>query len=315
MNTIPEKPMPPATLLRAAALAGLFAGAHALAATPIDETRPLSATGSVSIDNLKGSIRVRTWDRPEVRVTGSLGEGVEKLEIEGSRDRLSIHVRYPERSGWFGWGNTQGEPTELEVTIPSAAGLKASAVSADIDVAGTGGPRLALASVSGDVTVRGARADDASFESVSGNVDAEVASRSTRAESVSGDVRLRGALDGRVEVESVSGDVGLRAGRLERLDVSTVSGDADLQLALAPGARVTAETLSGDLILRLPADASGRIEAESFSGSIRSPVGSVVTEEYGPGSSLQGQLGDGSADLRLETFSGDIRISTGAAGD
>jgi hypothetical protein len=41
----------------------------------------------------------------------------------------------------------------------------------------------------------------------------------------------------------------------------------------------------------------------------------VVTEEYGPGSSLKGQLGDGSADLRLETFSGDIRVSTGVAGD
>jgi len=302
-------------LLRAAALASLIAGASALAATPINETRPLSANGSVSIENLKGRVSVRTWDRPEVRVAGRLGEGVEKLEIEGGGDRLSIVVRYPQRSGWFGWGSGKGEPTELEVTIPAAAGLKVGTVSADIEVTGTGGQRLALESVSGDITVRGARSGEASFETVSGDVDAELDSRSTSAETVSGDLRLRGLIDGRVELESVSGDLGLKAGTVERLDVSSVSGDADLQLALAPSARVAAETLSGNLTLRLPADASGRIQAESFSGSIRSPVGQVVTEKYGPGSSLQGTLGEGSADLRLESFSGDIRISTGTAGD
>ncbi|HEU0154199.1 MAG TPA: DUF4097 family beta strand repeat-containing protein [Arenimonas sp.] len=302
-------------LLRAAALASLVAGASALAATPINETRPLSATGSVSIENVKGLVTVRTWDQPRVRVTGSLGEGVEKLEIEGSGDRLSIVVRYPQRSGWFGWGNSSGEPSTLEVMVPAAASLKVSAVSADIDVDGTGGERLALESVSGDVLVRGARAGDASFETVSGDIDAEVASRSTRAETVSGDLRLRGAIDGQVELESVSGDVGLQAATLERLEASSVSGDADLTLSLAPGARITAETLSGNLVLRLPAGASGRLHAESFSGSIRSPVGEVQTEEYGPGSSLRTQLGDGSADLQLETFSGDIRITTGTAGD
>ncbi|GAB2496635.1 DUF4097 family beta strand repeat-containing protein [Arenimonas alkanexedens] len=298
-------------LLRAAALASLVAGASALAATPINETRPLSATGSVSIDNIKGRVSVRTWNQPQVRITGSLGEGVEKLEIEGSGERLSIQVRYPESSGWFGWGSSKGEPSTLEVMIPSAASLKVSAVSADIDVDGSGGERLALESVSGDILVRGARVGEASFESVSGDIDAELDSRSTSAETVSGDVRLRGALAGRVELESVSGDLGLKAATLERLDVSSVSGDADLQLALAPGARIVAETLSGDLILRLPTQASGRLHAESFSGSIRSPVGEVETEEYGPGSSLRARFGDGSADLRLETFSGDIRISTG----
>ena len=315
MKTIPEKTMSTHALLRAAVLASLAFGASALAATPINETRPLSATGHVSIDNLKGTVTVRTWDRPEVRIAGSLGEGVEKLEIEGSGERLTIHVRYPERDGWFNWGGSKGEPTDLEVTVPSAAGLKVSGVSADINVTGTGGERLRLETVSGDLTVRGARAAEANFESVSGNVDAEIDSRSTSAETVSGDLRLRGAIGGRVELESVSGDLGLRAGTLERLEASSVSGDADLQLALAPGARVNAETLSGNLTLRLPANASGRIQAESFSGSIRSPVGEVVTEEYGPGSSLEGTLGDGSADLRLESFSGDIRISTGERAD
>ena len=55
----------------------------ALAATPINETRPLSPTGEVEIENLKGRIDVRVWDRPEVKIEGSLGDGVERLAIEG----------------------------------------------------------------------------------------------------------------------------------------------------------------------------------------------------------------------------------------
>ena len=60
----------------------------ALAATPIDQTRPLDPRGRVEIDNLKGRVEVRAWDRPEVKITGSLGAGVEKLSVEGDRGAL-----------------------------------------------------------------------------------------------------------------------------------------------------------------------------------------------------------------------------------
>src|SRR5690606_2810808 len=62
--------------------------AAALATTPIDETRPLNADGKVEISNLKGSIQVRVWDKPEVHVGGSLGRGVDTFELRGDRDEL-----------------------------------------------------------------------------------------------------------------------------------------------------------------------------------------------------------------------------------
>ena len=36
-----------------------------MAATPIDQTRPLDPTGRIDIENLKGRIQVRAWDRAE----------------------------------------------------------------------------------------------------------------------------------------------------------------------------------------------------------------------------------------------------------
>ena len=193
-------------------LAALAAAPAAFAASPINQTRPLAADGQVSIDNVKGRVTVRTWDRSEVRITGSLGAGVEKLAIEGDASDLRIEVRYPKSGGgWFGWGGGDGdsEPTMLEISVPAKASVSVDAVSADVDVAGTGGRRLALASVSGDVLVRSARADEASFESVSGDVDAEVDSTNVSAETVSGDLMLKGRIGGRVSLDTVSGDATL----------------------------------------------------------------------------------------------------------
>ena len=75
-----------------------------------------AADGRVTIENMKGRVTVRTWDQPRVRITGSLGEGVEKLDIDGGNQALSIHVRYPETGGWF--SRDRSGPTMLEVTLP-----------------------------------------------------------------------------------------------------------------------------------------------------------------------------------------------------
>ena len=113
----------------------LFNGA--LAATPINETRPLDARGHLSIENLKGRIDVRAWDRNEVKIEGSLGQGVEKLEISGDARRLSVKVKYP-RSGGLGFfsGSDKSEPSQLRLMVPLQVDLDIDAVSADIDVSG-----------------------------------------------------------------------------------------------------------------------------------------------------------------------------------
>ncbi len=293
-------------------LATLVATPAAFAASPINQTRPLAVDGQVSIDNVQGRVTVRTWNRPEVRITGSLGEGVEKLVIEGDATDLRIEVRYPKSGGgWFGWGGggKGPEPTMLEISVPAKASVSVDAVSANVDVAGTGGRRLALASVSGDVLVRGARAEEASFESVSGDVDVEVDSRNVSAETVSGDLLVKGRVGGRIGLDTVSGDATLAAGIVERLSLSSVSGDAHLSVGLAASGSITADSVSGNVDLVLPRETSARLTIETFSGGISSPVGKVRSEEYGPGQSLEAKMGAGSGSIRLESFSGNVRVS------
>jgi hypothetical protein len=296
------------TRLSLAAL--LLAAAPAFAATPIDETRPLSADGRVSIDNLKGRITVTAWDRPEVHIGGSLGEGVEKLEIGGSATSLTIKVRYPQSGGWFFGRSDGGQPSNLEVRVPVGASVSIDAVSADVEVRGVHGALLEVDAVSGDIRLRDAAPRELRIDSVSGDVDGQLDSRDVSVDSVSGDIRLAGRIDGRVAIDVVSGDVHLEAGTLERLSLGTVSGDADLQFALARGGVVRAESVSGNVGLVLPAATSARLALETFSGRISSPVGEVVEEKFGPGRHLNASLGAGDGDIRLESFSGNVRVET-----
>lgn len=286
--------------ITALALAGF--ALPAFAASPIDEIRPLDARGEVEVSNLKGSIEVRAWDRDEVRITGSLGEGVERLEIGDGGRKLAVRVRYPRNS-------RNSEPTVLILDVPRRASLEVSSVAASVDVQGMAGDELEIGSVSGAVVAVGAPRK-AGIESVSGDQTLHLNSRDVDLESVSGRISLRGRISGSVDVETVSGDVDVhtRGERLARLGVSTVSGDARVQAGIADGGRFSFESVSGDVGLALPSGVSTRIEARSFSGDLDAPGAEVVRKRYGPGASMEHRYGDGSGSIEVETFSGDFEL-------
>ena len=289
----------------------MLAAAPAFAATPINETRPLAPDGQVRIENIKGRIVVRTWSKPQVQVTGSLGKGAEKLEITGDARSLDIRVKYPNsRGGWNLWGrdDNRTEPTILEITLPQRASVDVDSVSADVDVQQVAGRKLDVSAVSGNVVVTASSPGEASFENVSGDTTLRITTSKVDAQSVSGDLRLSGGLTGDIDLESVSGNLELGAKLLDRLEVSTVSGDAILRTGLRSGGSVKAETLSGELRLSLPRGTAGRLHVETFSGDIRSPSGQVDREEHGPGKSLDTTLGDGRGRIELESFSGNVQI-------
>ena len=284
----------------------------AFAATTINETRALDADGQVHIENVKGKVVVRTWSQPQVRITGSLGKGVEKLAVTGDARSLSIEVKYPNsHGGWNLWGrdDRRTEPSIIEVMMPQRASLDIDSVSADVDVQQMAGRRLAVDSVSGDVVVTASSPGEASFESVSGDTTLRITTGSVQAESVSGDISLQGGLTGEVSLESVSGSLSVIAKALDELRVSSVSGDATLRTGLKAGGEIKAETLSGTVDLTLPKSASAKLHAETFSGDISSLVGHVHREEHGPGESLDATLGTGQGKIRLESFSGDVRVN------
>lgn len=283
----------------------LLLAASAFAQTPIDQTRPLDARGRIDIDNLKGRIEVHAWDREEVKISGTLGQGVEKLVIEGDRQHLVVEVRYPKHGGW---GGNKSGPTELVLNVPRRADLDIESVSANIHVTGVAPASLSIDTVSGDVAAAAAPVK-ASVDSVSGDMALTFNSADVKVQSVSGDVILRGRLNGGVDAETVSGqiEISVNGERIRELSATTVSGDADVQTAMAANGDIRLETVSGDLLLRLPRDVSAQARGESFSGTLKAP-GVTVEKSRGPGSSFSTRYGDGAGEIRLQTFSGDAEI-------
>ncbi len=272
------------------------------AATPIDQTRSLDARGRIEIDNLKGRVEVRGWDRAEVKITGSLGDGVEKLVLEGDGNVLRVRAKYPSRSN-------RAEPTTLILQVPLRAELEIDTVSADIDVHGMASREMSLESVSGDITANGAPGR-AKVESVSGDITLTFNSGNVDVSTVSGDLVLRGRLNGKVSVETVAGDVRVdsKGERLNSFRAGTVSGDIQADMALAGDGIVKMESVSGDLLLIMPRELSAQVSGESFSGELKAPGAKIEREEFGPGSSFHQHYGTGKGEIRMESFSGDAEL-------
>jgi len=301
--TIRTRPVRPLTVARTwAALALLAAGAAAWAGSPINERKPADPTGHVEISNTAGSVVVTGWPRNEVEVTGTLGDGVERLEFAQSGKLTRVKVILPSRS-------SRVESTSLILKVPAASSLFVNTVSADVRSQGVRGSQR-LQSVSGDIQTEAA-AEDVECKTVSGNVVVNGTGQSSllTVTTVSGDATLAGVA-GEVNGNTVSGNFAISAGDTSRSRLRSTSGDLGLKGKLGPDARIDFESISGDVRLDLLGPVGAEFEVSSFNGEIRNCFGPkpVRTSEYAPGTELRFKEGQGTARVRIKTLNGDISI-------
>ena len=151
-------------------LALLFLPAPGLAQEQVDRRFPAAATGSVEVVNTAGSVRVVGWNRDEIQVTGTLGRGTERLDIDADGNDARIEVVIPRNAR-----NVRG--SDLVVRVPARNDVYLQTVSANIDVRDIRGFVEARA-VSGEVTVSGTPPEVLAY-STSGDIGVNV--RDTRA--------------------------------------------------------------------------------------------------------------------------------------
>ena len=284
-----------------AAIAPLLLAGAAADQTDVDRTVDARPDGRVTITNVAGSVKVNGWDRNEVEVKGTLGPGVERLDIDSSGRTVEIEVDYLRRS------HGRDADAHLEIRVPAGSDVDVESVSAEVSVAGVTG-EVTVESVSGSVDVEGSP-QSVDLESVSGSIEVRGGADQASAESVSGRVRLSGAFRD-VEAESVSGRVELSSDEIRRADLSTTSGDIELAGSLAPRAEIEVESHSGSVELLLPSSVSARFEVTTYSGRIDNDLGPPAekTSRYAPGKELNFAIGGGDARIRVDTFSGSVRL-------
>ena len=260
------------------------------------------ATGEVVISNVSGQIDVRGWDRNEVQVTGHLGRGVERLDLETSGGRTVVKVVLPR-------GNSHDGDADIEVSVPKGSSVEVSAVSADVSSRGVLGTQR-LKSVSGEVTADIA-GDESEVRSVSGDVTVRGTGKplSLRVSSVSGSLDITNVA-GKLDVVTVSGDARVQMGEASEVRGRTTSGSLEVSGKLTRDGRVDVEGVSGDITLRVSAAGGISTEIESFSGDINGCLAENVerVSKYGPGVRLNTRTVEAGARVRAKTLSGDIEI-------
>lgn len=329
-----------ASLLLFAAL--LLGAACAGAQEQFSRTVSTGPTGTVTVENLSGRVRVVGWNRNEIQVTGTLGSRVQRVDVRGSGNRTTIEVELP--------GNLRNQcnrgacDADLEIRVPARKDVEVETVSAGIAVTGVTGS-VAAESTSGSVVVEGSPSR-VEAGSTSGEVRVNATTAVVEAETTSGSIAIAGTVRESVTAESVSGSVTVQAGTPElsaetvsgslavhsvsrRASVSTVSGSAVVrgtgiqylsfesvsgQLRFEGSPRSDAafniESHSGSVELRLPASVSAEFDVSTFSGDISNAFGPAATrtDRYAPGQELRFTAGRGGGMISVRTFSGSVRL-------
>jgi len=324
----------------AAILVAFAAISPAGAQTPVDRTVATPATGTVHIENLSGEVHVVGWDRAEVRVTGMLGEGTERLDVEARGHDVRVEVVTPRNAR-----NVRG--SELQIRVPARKDVRVRTTSADISLEGVtgsvdaqstsgsvqvaGSPARVRAvstsggvavdaststveanSTSGAVRISGSARESVQAGAISGHVDVLASAPEVMAKSVSGEITVANA-SRRLAAHTVSGSIRVSGGPLQYAAMESVSGDVEFNANLARDAAINAQSHSGSITLVLPAGLEARFQATTFSGEIQNDFGPSArpVSQYAPGRELEFITGSGGALVTAKSFSGQIRFQRG----
>ena len=269
---------------------------------PYSEHVPASATGSVQISNIAGSVTVNGWDKPEVDIEGELGTTVKRVDVTHTTNRIEIKVILPKDLNHI--PDRSAEAT-LQVHVPVNSAVEVSTVNAAITVDDIHGASR-LHSVSGDVHAGLAGADEEAA-SVNGNVyvSGNPTVATLRASTVNGTVFLTHGV-GDISAHTVNGRLDLAVDAVKSGDASSVNGEVNFRGHLMPDAHIKATTVNGKLTVHVSADAGFMYNIATFGGSIHTCFG--TPNGSGPQSGQVGSNGAGHASVHLGTLRGDIDL-------
>lgn len=226
----------------------------------VDVSRPLAASGKLSLQNTNGSVRVAVWDEGRVRIeavkAAASERGLRDLEvvIEGEGDHVDVRSRMP-GGHWLG----RGGRVDYTITVPRGASVSVRNVNGRVEIRDVAGAvraenvngsldasdlagEIEAATVNGSVEVRMARLVPSSRNRVSstnGSVRVTLprdTAADVEASTVNGSVHCDFELDGRSSRRKLEGRIG---GGGPRLELQTVNGSATIDRGLSAAASTT----------------------------------------------------------------------------
>ena len=187
------------------------------------------------------------------------------------------------------------------IVAPRWMKLELSGVNTDIDVQDSHG-EVRAETVQGDITLKGSTGF-ASLSSVQGGILAQDVHGRVEASTVNDRVRLANVV-GPIYAESVNGGIEIEGAKSDSVEASTVNGPVTFEGFVSDRGYYRFATHNGCIDVAMPEQSNATVSVSTFSGGIDSSF--PVTLKKVRSKRFQTTLGKGTATFELESFQGTI---------
>lgn len=225
---------------------------------PFTKTAPFHGDGVLALENVNGSVDIRSWDRNEIKIDGEKSARTEEelnqieltMEVSDAHAHLKVHL--PKRTGsWFG-GSTIRAAVRFTIMLPAGASIdRVEVVNSSVKIEGIKGD-VEIHTVNGSIQAHGL-AGDARLKTVNGSISAAFASVSPH----------------------------------QNLDFETVNGSITARVPADTGASVRAKTVNGHISTDFPLTISGRFVGRHLDGTIGNGGAAIQAQTVNGGIKLE----------------------------
>lgn len=266
----------------------------------------VSEDGLVKVEADAGTVRIDSWDKPEVSIVVEVDGSdsrVEKYNVEFMQDGNTVSVIGKIRDkSFFKWnmGNIEARytiyiPKKFNSSIETSGGnITATNLTGSMKYETSGGD--IIVEKSSGVTNVNTSGGDIELTDIVGNVKAETSGGNVRCENVQGSVDGQTS-GGNVELRSVDGEI--KAGTSGGGIIIKVTGD---------NKGIFAETSGGDIDIYVKEGTAADLDAETTGGSVDCDLPVVVRGKVRD-SELHGKINGGGNPIKAETSGGSIKIA------
>jgi hypothetical protein len=257
----------------------------------LEKTFDTTREPRISLNNLKGHVLVRGWDKAQVHVVYTVDSP--RVEV----DSEILPNTGPAEKVHF-------ETHLLDSTLPSTE------QGADYTLDVPAGATLEIRNPQGRIRVEGMQAD-ATVQSVSGDISIRDYSGRLSLRTVAGDIEVIRP-SGNVEADSITGNLHFISPSTTRLHGTTTSGHILFEGDFMDRGDYILSAYSGDVEIVCPPSASYELRAKTLKGKVINTMPMTHRREsaspLGASNSLLGTRNTGKATVELTSFSGNIRI-------
>lgn len=266
---------------------------------------PLSAGGSVQIENFNGAIEISGWDKNTVDIDGTKYANTEermreiKINVIPSANAVSIRTVPPvDRHFHYGARYVIHVPrrAELSSIVSSNGAIRVDTIEGHAHLKTSNGS-IRASQIQGSLEVR----------TSNGAVEVSDVTGDTALHTSNGSIRAE-VKKGSFEATTSNGAINVRLVEPDAKPVRLESSNGRIELTMDAAREVRADTSNSSITVRMPASAGATIRAHTSNASITSDFDVNVRAGMLSKHRLEGSIGSGGPLLDLGTSNGAIKL-------